>query len=59
MSGSAPRAGGVLRRTAQRMEILMAEIRALGHIPLDNRGLGHEYALGSALRNAKVRGLLR
>ena len=33
MSGSAPRADCVLRRTAQRMETLMAEIRALGHIP--------------------------
>ena len=33
MSGSAPRADRVLRRAAQRMETLMAEIRALGHIP--------------------------
>ena len=43
---------------SERMEILMAEIRALGHIPRHTRGLGHEYALGSDLRNAKVRGLL-
>ena len=39
MSSSAPRADLVLQRTAQRMEILMAEIRALGHIPRDHRGL--------------------
>ena len=39
ISSSAPRADLVLQRTAQRMEILMAEIRALGHIPRDHRGL--------------------
>ena len=49
MSGSAP---------AQRMEILMAEIRALGHIPREWRRPSEESKLGYRLRYAKANSLL-
>ena len=44
--------------TAQRMETLMAEIRALGHIPRRQPRLADEYALASRLHDAKRKSLL-
>ena len=43
---------------ATRMDILMAEIRALGHIPRVTKGLGNEYALDFRWRYAKANGQL-
>ena len=45
-------------RTAGLMDTLMAEIRALGHIPRRQPGLGDEYSLAIRLRNAKGKRLL-
>ena len=43
---------------SERMENLMAEIRALGHIPRMQPGLGNEHSLAVRLRNAKSKSLL-
>ena len=40
------------------METLMAEIRALGHLPREIPGLGDEYNLARRLRKAKTDGRL-
>ena len=40
------------------MNTLMAQIRALGHLPRKNPGLGDEYLLALLLGNAKSRSLL-
>ena len=45
-------------RTAARLGTLMAEIRTLGHIPRETKGLGDEYSLALRLGNAKSRSLL-
>ena len=45
-------------RTAARLDTLMAEIRALGHIPRWRPGLRDEYLLAARLRNAKSSSLL-
>ena len=58
MSDSSPSADRVLRSTAQRMENLMADIRALGYLPRKTQALGDEYALASRFQHAKDRGLL-
>ena len=43
---------------AERMEILMGEIRALGRLPRRRMSLGEEYYLATRLRDAKRRDLL-
>ncbi len=45
-------------RTRERMDTLMADIRALGRVPRRKKGLGDEYALANRLREAKRQGLL-
>ena len=48
------RVGGVVgSAAAARMESLMAEIRALGHLPRLRKNLGDEYALAVRLRRAR------
>ena len=46
------------RSVAERMESLMAEIRALGRLPRRRRGLGDEYMLANRLHMAVWRNLL-
>ena len=43
---------------AHRMDALMTEIRALGHIPRDTKSLSDERSLAQRLRKAKSRRLL-
>ena len=43
---------------AERMDALMTEIRALGHIPRQTKSLGDERSLAQRLRNAKSKNLL-
>ena len=43
---------------AERMDALMTEIRALGHIPRQTKSLGDERSLAQRLRNAKSKSLL-
>ena len=43
---------------AERMNTLMADIRALGHVPRSTPGLRGEYALAGRLREAKRQRLL-
>ena len=45
-------------RRAARLDTLMAEIRALGHIPRWRPGLRDEYLLAARVRNAKSSSLL-
>ena len=57
----AARSASAERKLAQRperMNTLMAQIRALGHLPRKNPGLGDEYALACRFHTAKGRGLL-
>ena len=49
---------GKLAQRSERMNTLMAQIRALGHLPRKNPGLGDEYALACRIHTAKGRGLL-
>ena len=44
--------------TSERMEILMADIRALGRLPRRRPGLGEEYDLANRLHSARYRNLL-
>ena len=43
---------------AERMDALMTEIRALGHIPRNRKSLRDEFSLAKRLRNAKSKSLL-
>ena len=47
-----------LAQRPERMNTLMAQIRALGHLPRKTPGLGDEYALACRFHTAKDRGLL-
>ena len=51
-------AQGKLAQRPERMITLMAQIRALGHLPRKTRGLGDEYSLALRLGIAKSRSLL-
>ena len=54
---SSARSGGAAP-AAERMNTLVAEIRALGHLPRDTRGLGEEYKLAHRLQYARKEGRL-
>ena len=49
---------GSRRLAAEHMDALMSEIRALGHIPRQNKALRDECSLANRLRKAKSRRLL-
>ena len=50
--------GGPMHTWEERMQTLMAEIRALGHLPRATRGLGDEFNLAHRLQYARKEGRL-